>query len=198
MTIALLASAVAMAAPAPDFELVGSYVEGCSCSAPCPCELTGVAMGCEGIGVFDIKKGSFQGKDMSGCRTAYATAPGQYLVLYIDAPTDAKRAAAEGFMKKYFGPFGELKGVHSATIKVTVGAKKQFANVDGGSVMSIESHSVLGMDKMSAMTYSNINSAVHPTVMQSKVVTCSFNDGERSFKLEGSNAYFNPALNSKG
>ncbi len=62
MFITLLASAVLTPASLPaqpkTLTWEGLYVEGCSCAPPCPCELVGVAMGCEGVGVIVFQKGA--------------------------------------------------------------------------------------------------------------------------------------------
>ena len=190
VTALVFAAAVAMA-PAKTFEFSGSYVEGCSCNGPCPCELTGVKMGCQGIGIFNVQKGAYKGKDMSGCRFAYATQPGEWIEFYVDAPNATKRATCVAFITQYLGPFGKITGTHDAKIKLTVLNNKQYARVDDGKVMGLESSTVYGLDKKNPLMYSNMNDAIHPIVMQGKVSKCFYNNGDKSFKLEGTNAYFN-------
>jgi hypothetical protein len=41
------------------YNVSGTFVEGCSCSAPCPCELTGIAHGCDGVGALMLNSGSY-------------------------------------------------------------------------------------------------------------------------------------------
>src|SRR5205807_6337661 len=41
------------------FSVSGTFVEGCSCSGPCPCELTGVAHGCNGVGGVAVTSGTY-------------------------------------------------------------------------------------------------------------------------------------------
>ena len=49
--IAVLTAPRAIAAGAKSaYSAAGTFVEGCSCNAPCPCQLTGVAHGCTGVG----------------------------------------------------------------------------------------------------------------------------------------------------
>src|SRR5262252_1023747 len=48
-----------------DFSIEGYYVEACSCSAPCPCELVGPNMSCTGVGGYVFDKGSYGGEDLS-------------------------------------------------------------------------------------------------------------------------------------
>ncbi len=180
------------------FSFQGMYVEGCSCNAPCPCELTGVQMGCEGVGFFSFTSGSYNGKSLSGTRGAYAVKPGDYLVIYVDAPNDAKRKAVSDFMKAAFKDWGKLEGVESAKIKISGKGGSYVCTVGDGSEMTLTTKPVLGGDKKTPMTYSNINSQMHSTVMQAKVVKCTFKRGSHKFELKDSNAYFHPSLNSKG
>jgi hypothetical protein len=54
--VLLLSLSVAHAAPSTaagakkPSSAAGTYVEGCSCGAPCACQLTGVEHGCQGVG----------------------------------------------------------------------------------------------------------------------------------------------------
>src|SRR5690349_16622823 len=81
------------------FSVNGAYLEGCSCGAPCKCELTGIEMGCQGVGAFTFTGGSYDGRSLAGVRTAYATKPGEWVMIYVDAPNTAKRATGEQFMR---------------------------------------------------------------------------------------------------
>src|SRR5262245_47666367 len=56
-------NAPAPAAATADFSVEGMFVDCCSCNPPCPCELTEVAMGCKGIGVHQISRGTYAGDD---------------------------------------------------------------------------------------------------------------------------------------
>ena len=55
-----------------------------------------------------------------------------------------------------------------------------------------------GLNKSKPITYLNINSVMHPTVMRAKTVVCTFHDGDKTFELKGSNAYYNPAMKVHG
>lgn len=181
------------------FHYMGMYVEGCSCGAPCPCELTGVAMGCEGVGFFQAKAGSnLGGKDFGGAKMAYATKPGDYVVIYVDAPTAAKRKAMEAFARKALGPFGKIEAVKTAKISIAGKAGNYKASVNGGKVMSFSSTVMKGGDNKGPMVYSNIHDPVHPTVMQAKTTVCTYTDGKHHFELKDSNAFFNPTIHSTG
>ena len=178
------------------FELTGKYVEGCSCAPPCGCELTGVEMGCEGVGMFQFDTGSFNGKSISGTKTAYAVAPGEWVIIYIDAPTQAKRDAATAFMKTALAGFGKIEAVKNAKITITGTNGTHTATI--GDFCVLKTKPVIGGDGKTPLTISNIHNPIHPTVMQARTVSCTYNDGGHSFKLEDSNAYYNLKLKSKG
>ena len=151
-------------------------------------------MGCEGVGAFQFDSGSFSGMNISGCKMAYAVAPGDYIVFYVDAPNAAKHKAVDDLCKTAFKGWGKMT---FRTGKIAIhGSNGGYSfDVDGGKVMSLKMSPTLGADKKSAMTYSNINSAMHPTVMQGKVLSGMFSGEGKSFTLKDTNAYFNNRLN---
>lgn len=195
---ALAVCAVSLGPAKGELDYEGMYVEGCSCAAPCPCELTGVEMGCEGVGGFSVTRGTYNGQSISGVRFAYAVAPGSWVTCYVDAPAGAKRNAATALVTDAFKSWGEMGPVKYAAISIA-GANGRYAlKVNGGATMSLTTEPVLGGNKKSAIEYHNINSVLHPIVMQAKVVHCSYKDGEHSFELKDSNAYFNANIKAKG
>lgn len=192
------ASAIAGGAKKHHFSVIGSYVEGCTCGSPCKCELTGVEMGCEGVGAFSFSGGSFDGKSIAGVKAAYATKPGEYVVIYIDAPTAAKHAAAEGLMRATLGGFGKIEAVKSAKVAVWHKGNMDYATVDGGKIMNFKSQSVLGGDGKTPLTYGNIHDPIHPVIMQGKTLSATFSDGSHKFELKDSNAFFQHHIASQG
>jgi hypothetical protein len=179
------------------FSFHGSYVEGCTCSAPCTCELTGPEMGCQGVGAFDLKHVSFGGADISGVKTAYALGAGKWVILYIDGPA-AKRKAATGFMRAALAAFGPVEAVKTAKISITGQGGLCRVTVNGGSVMSFSTTPMLGGDAKSPLEYRNTHDTVHPDVMQGKLVSGKFKDGKHSFEMKDSNAYFNDHIATQG
>jgi hypothetical protein len=191
--------AVAGSAPAKaSIKFSGKYVEGCNCAPPCPCELVGVRMGCEGVGGFEVTKGTFNGKDISGIRFAYAVVPGEWIKGYVDAPTAAKRNAGMELVKAAFKDWGKMLPPAAAKVSITGSGGRYTLTVNGGSIMKLTTEPVLGLDKKSPITISNINSVLHPIVKQGRVVKCSYSDDGKSFEIEGTNAYFNSSLSING
>ena len=174
------------------------YVEGCSCAAPCPCEITGLSMGCQGVGGFAISHGTFEGADVSGVKFAYATTPGCWVICYVDAPTKAKRTAGAALAKTAFGGWGKMGDVKTAAIALAGSHGKYTLTVDCGTTMSPTTEPFFGLDKSKPMTYSNIHSVLHPTVIQAKTVSCKFHDGDKTFSIKGTNAYYNSAIKTQG
>jgi len=179
------------------FNVKGTFVEGCSCHAPCACQLTGLEMGCLGVGVMNLTSGSYAGASLAGAKIAYAAAPGEWVRLYIDAKTPGQRKAAEAFGRAVYNAFGPIEAVKNAKIGLAGSNGKYMATVDGGAIMSLTTTPVFGGDKKTPLTYANINDPIHPTVMQGKTVRGSFKDGDRDFTLSDSNSYF-AKINKKG
>jgi len=88
--------------------------------------------------------------------------------------------------------------VKNAPIAITGSGGTYTLSVDGGSVMSLKTVPFPGLDKGKPITYSNINSVMHPVVMQAKTASCSYHDGDKTFTLKDSNAYYNASLRANG
>src|SRR5262245_22540517 len=131
-------NAPAPAAATADFSVEGMFVDCCSCNPPCPCEVTEVAMGCKGVGVHQISRGTYAEDDLVGVKIAHAKVVGKWVNLYIDAKDKKQRAAAERFGRAAFAGFGPIKVVKAAKIEVS-GAHGNYAvTVDGGKIMKFE------------------------------------------------------------
>ena len=199
VALAGMVSALALAAPPEgklDFHTSSLFVEGCSCSIPCTCEMGQMRHGCQGVGAVVITSGSFNGTDLAGTRIAYATMPGSWIRLYLQSKSDVQGKALTEFAKRAFADFGKVESVKSAVVEVTGKDGNYSLKVDGGKIMELATEPVLGLDKKTPLSYNNTFNPISPTVMQGKTSKGSYHDGDRSFTLGGSNAYFN--ANAKG
>jgi hypothetical protein len=181
-----------------EYHTAGLFVEGCSCHIPCTCEIVGPAHGCQGVGALMITTGTFNGVDLSGAKLAYATAPGEWLRLYVEAKDQQQEDALTEFAKGAFREFGKVEAVKKASISVKGRDGRYMLSVDGGKVMALTTEPVLGGDKKTPISYSNIFNPVSPTVKQSKTVKGSYHDGDHSFELEGSNSFYNSNAHGAG
>jgi len=198
MILQTLTIASMLLAPAKgDLRYSGYYVEGCSCSPPCACELTGIEMGCQGVGGFMFSSGTYSGVDISGSKLAYAVVPGEWIVLYVDAPTAAKRNAVSNLGKAAFKDWGKMAPIQNGKISIMNMNGKYTLKVNDGKVMMLTTQPVFGGDKKTPITLSNINDVLHPVIMQGKTIKCTYNDLGHSFELENSNAYFNSNIKVK-
>ena len=187
------------AAPRADFTVEGMFVDVCCCMPPCPCEVTEVATGCQGVGVHQISTGLYAGDDLSGAKIAHAKVVGEWVNLYIDAKDETQRAAAEKFGRAAFGKFGPIKEVKAAKIDISGADGKYTVTVDGGKIMKFETEPVLGGDGKTPVGYTNIKNAVNPNVYQGTCVSATYSDGAKKVKVEkGQNSHFNPRLKSSG
>lgn len=196
--LALAAATVPGATKAKPFHYTGYYAEACSCSAPCPCEMTGVTKGCLGVGAFAFESGSYDGMSISGCRAAYATGPGEWVLIYVDAPTPAKKKALTAMLTAVLSGFGKVEAVKDAKVALTKRGDHYWCSIDGGRIGNFETTPVLGLDNKTPLKYSNVKDPLHPVVMQGNNVETHFNDGGHSFDLKDSNAFFNGSISAKG
>jgi hypothetical protein len=180
------------------FTAGGVWVEGCSCAPPCACEMIGPNMECQGVGFMDFKSGKYMGTSLAGAKMAYGVGVGKWVRIYIDAKSPKQYNAVKALSTSVFKGFGPLEGVRKAKISVTGSKGKYTCTADGGSLMALTTKPVIGGDKKTPLVYSNINNPLHSTVMQGKVVGCSFKDGEHEFDLKDTNAFFNPAAKGNG
>lgn len=177
----------------------GMTVEGCSCIAPCTCELTGdVEMGCQGVGFTSLTAGNYMGVDLKGVKFAYATTPGEWVRVYVDAKDEKQKEAATAFAKNYYKGFGPVEAASAVKIDITGKDGKYTVKIDDGKICVLETEPILGGDGKNPLIYSNTKSKLGPVFMQAKTVSCTYHDGERKFELKGSNSYFNTKLKSEG
>ena len=196
--IALAHAGTAVAADKLPFHARGMYVEGCSCSAPCTCQLTGIEPMCQGVNAIVLTGGRYEGVDLAGAKIAFATAAGKWVRLYVDARDSKQHDAAVAFAKAYAKDFGKIEDVKDAKVDVEGKDGKYTLKVDDGKIMSLTTEPVLGGDGRTPLAYSNVHDTLHPTVKQGKTVGGSYNDGGHVFQLKDSNAYFQDAFNTKG
>jgi hypothetical protein len=199
--VALLLFAASLPAGAGDkhaFSVRGLYSETCSCRPPCGCEMTGLTMGCLGVGALQISGGTYDGKDLAGLKAAYAVAPGDWVRLYVQAEPE-KREAAEAFLRAVFSAWGKIESVKDAKIDIAEDKGNISVAVDDGKLMAYKTEAVLGADKQTPVMHSNVNDTLNHTFKQGLSVSCTYKDGDREITLEkGRNAYFNDAMDTNG
>lgn len=173
-------------------------MEGCSCDIPCPCELINYEMGCQTIAALSLGDSSCGGIDLTGAKIAYATQPGEWIAIYVDAKDDQQKQAAIRFAKGIFGHYGKVVKVNSAKIEFSGKDGNYTVKVDDGKIMQLTTEPVLGGDNTTPVMHTNTKSKLTPVFMQGRVISGSFNDAERKFELKGSNSYFHTSIKCKG
>ncbi len=195
----LLAASLLNAADArKPFKVAGVFIDGCSCEAPCPCELTGLAHGCEGVGAMVLSSGSFGGQDFGEAAIAYATVPGKWIRLYLDVKKATDRAAVEAFARSAYAAFGKVEEVKNAAIAVSGEHGHYSLTVDAGKIMKLTMEPVLGGDKQTPLAISNTQNRFVPVFLQGKTVSAVYHDSGHEITLKDSNAYFQDKMKSKG
>lgn len=193
------ATASLSAAEKHPYNVKGIYSEACSCDVTCSCEMTGLKMGCEGVGALQITSGTYDGQDLSGLKAAYATQPGQWVRLYVQTANPKQAKAAREFLTAVYSERGKVESIKDAKIDIKGNAGNYTVTVDDGKVMKYQTKAVLGADKKTAIAHSNIADPLNSTFMQAKNESCTYKDDNRAISLdEGKNAFFNDQMDGKG
>lgn len=137
-----------------NYEIQGSLLEACSCSAPCPCWIGENPHGgtCDAFIAYRIDKGTIRNVDVSGVAFAIvAHIPGNILkgnwkiAVYMGdkASPAQKQAILDAWTGKLGGPLadiakliGEVKGVHDAPVDFRV--EKGKGTIKVGQVIESE------------------------------------------------------------
>jgi hypothetical protein len=181
-----------------EYRVVGTFLDGCACNVPCPCEFSGsFKEGCNQIGVLVLTSGTYKGVDLAGAKIVEAGLAGSWTHIYVDA-SDAQREAATALAKAAFSVYGKVEAVKNASIDLAGKDGRYKLTVDGGKVVEMTIEPVLGVDQRTPIILTNVPSAFGSTVMQARTIQGRFQDGNRSFKLENSNATFNDRVKSQG
>jgi hypothetical protein len=171
------------------YHAVGTFVEGCSCAVVCNCVFTGkFSHGCQGVGVVSLTGGSYKGVDLTGAKFAYGGVAGDRIYLYIDA-SETQRQAVTTVAQGLFGVVGKVIAVRSASINVSGSGGHHAITIDGGKTAQFTTEPVFGGDRKTAI--SHVNTILPWTIMQARTVNGSYRDGDMSFSLKDSNAFFN-------
>jgi hypothetical protein len=199
LAAAVLAVAGVQAAEKQAFKAKGFYTETCSCKAPCSCLLTGLNKGCLGVGALDLKGGSYNGVNLAGLKAAYATEPGDWVRLYVQAANDEQRKAGEAFLTAVFSNWGKVEAVKAAKVDIANHDGHITVSVDDGKIMKYVTTVVLGGDKKTPVVHLNFPDLLNSTFKQGLSESCTYKDDNREITLEkGRNAYFNDEMNAKG
>ncbi len=170
------------------YAVQGSFVEGCSCDIPCPCELINFEMGCQTIAAMVLHKGEYEGTNLKNVKIAYATQPGKWVRIYVDAKGDRQKHAAIEFAQDICSGYGKIENTSNAKIEFSEENASFNVKVDDGKVMFLKTEPVIGGDKKTPIAHTNIKSKLTSSFMQGRVITGSFSDGERVFELKDSNS----------
>jgi hypothetical protein len=180
------------------YSVKGVFVEGCSCNIPCACELFGLETGCHTVAALSLSDSNYDGVDLSDAKIAYATKPGDWVIIYVDAKDDKQKQAAIKFAQGACGHYGKIEKANSAKIEFSGKDGNYTVKVDGGKILQLTTEPILGGDNKTPVTHTNTKSKLTPVFMQGRVVSGNFSDGERKFELKGSNSYFNTSMQCEG
>jgi len=173
------------------FDFQGIYLEGCNCQMVCSCDLYGeMVKGCQVMGAMIISSGSYADFKISNMKIAFAIGD-KWVRIYLQSEDPEQDKVAAEMAEMIFSSYGIVESVSNAEIELSGSNGNYTLTVDQGKVIELKTQSVLGADGKTAVTYTNYPDPLFHTIMQAKVVSGSYNDGDRHFKLEGSNSFFN-------
>lgn len=184
--------------PGQAYSIHGLFVEGCSCPTPCAHDLIGTPETCKKIGFIQIYSGAWQNSDLSGARIAYVLIPGHGVKLFVDGRDRDQKAAAASFAGTALREYGEVRHVLECKVEIFGKGGDFLVTVEGGNILQLETEPVLGGDGRNPIMYSNTQNRLVPTLYQGRTRQGLYNDGEDTFKMAGSNAFFNEDLLSTG
>jgi len=173
------------------FEVKGIYLEGCNCNMACTCDLEGAMVkGCQLIGAMIISSGTYAGSKLSDVKIAFAIGD-NWVRIYVHSKDSAQNKIAGELGRKFLSAYGTVEKIISAEIKIFGSNGNYTLKVDGEKVINLQTQPVLGADEKTAVTYTNYPDPLFQTIMQGKVVSGSYEDGEHHFTLKGTNSFFN-------
>ncbi len=190
-TFLLVLSVLEARAQEKPFDLHGIYLEGCSCKVVCTCNLEGAMVrGCQVMGAMIISSGSYADFNLSGVRVAFAIGD-RWVRIYVQSKDSARSKAAGEMARSLFSSYGTVETIRNAEIELSGSNGSYTLKVDDGKVIHLKTQPILGADGKTAVTYTNYPDPLFQTIMQAKVISGSYNDGEHHFTLEGTNSFFN-------
>jgi hypothetical protein len=176
------------------YRVVATHLEGCSCSIACSCAITGLKHNCSFVVATALKEGTYNGVDLKGVKVAAGGLAGSRIYVYVDAP-ESQREAATGFAKGSYGMLGKIEAVRNVKIDLSGKDGSYTLTIDDGKAAQLTTEPVLGQDKKTPITYVNMDPW---PLMQARAVKGTFHEGDLSFKLEGSNSFFNDRFETSG
>src|SRR5678815_2515752 len=149
-----------------EYRVVGTFVDGCACSVPCPCIFSGsFKEGCNNIGMLVLTSGEYKGVDLAGARMVEAGLAGNWIRVYIDT-SDLQREAATALATTAFSVYGKIEAVKSASIGLSGKEGKYQLTVDGGKTLEMMTEPVFGVDQRTPIVLTNVPTAFGSAVMQ--------------------------------
>lgn len=196
--LGIVSLSTAWAADKQPYKVEGTFVEGCSCKQPCAAAFMNVDPGCRYIGAMELSAGSYKGGDLAGVKIVAVQGEQKWVRIYLDVPSAKQHEAAEAFARGYLKDFGTVEAVKDAKIEIAGKDGKFTVKVDGGKIMEFSSEPVFGGDKKTPVVHSNVLDPLNTMFYQGKTVHAEFKDDNRSFKLDDSNAFYNPEMKVSG
>ena len=189
LAIALLASTAPPRAAEPDWHLVATVAESCSCTISCPCNFGGQPNRnpCEGNRLIAIKTGHYEGTDLAGVSFLVTFNMRNWSKIYVsDKVSEKQMAAVEALMPIAFAGFH--KGMLSFT-KAPITMEMTESRVKfSGPESSVDMEVLKGFNGK-AVKVMNLPSAVFQDYTQFKSVSHTHTSAAHSWSHKGTNGF---------
>ena len=189
VAVALLTLTVPPRAAAPDWHLVATVAESCSCTIACPCNFGGEPNRnpCEGNRLIAIKSGHYEGVDLANVSFLVTFTMRSWSKIYVsDQVTDKQMAAVEALLPIAFAGFH--KGMLSFTkAPITMDITEKRVRFSGP-------ESSVDMEVMSGfggkpVQIKNLPNPAYQDYTQYKSVTHTHSSDEAKWNHSGTNGF---------
>jgi len=189
VAIALLALTVPPRAAEPDWHLVATVAESCSCTISCPCNFGGNPNRnpCEGNRLIAIKSGHYEGVDLANVSFLVTFNMRNWSKIYVsDKVTDKQMAAVEALMPIAFAGFHRgMLSFTKAPITMNITERKVTFS---GPESSVEMDVMRGFGGKPVQVM-NLPNPAYQGYTQYKSVSHTHTSADHTWKHSGTNGF---------
>jgi hypothetical protein len=189
LAVCLTALSAPPRAAAPDWRIVATVAESCSCTVSCPCNFGGSPnrMPCEGNRLISISSGHYENVDLKGVSMLVTFGMREWSKIYVsDKVSDRQMAAVEALLPLAFAGFhkGMLSFTRAPITMEVSEARVRFS----GPESSVDMEVMKGFNGR-AVKILNLPSAAFQDYTQFRSVVHQHASAAHTFKHSGTNGF---------
>jgi hypothetical protein len=189
LAVCLTALSAPPRAAAPDWRIVATVAESCSCTVSCPCNFGGSPnrMPCEGNRLISISSGHYENVDLKGVSMLVTFGMREWSKIYVsDKVSDAQMKAMEALLPLAFAGFqrGMLSFTKAPITMEITEARVRFS----GPESSVDMEVMRGLHGMPVKVL-NLPNPAYQDYTQFKSVNHQHDSGQKHFKYSGTNGF---------